>query len=62
MKGTFSNGKIIHYKKKINLTKLPLIQVIKDEYDIIPDLYLQEGHKYEFDLLNNKAIVKIKKK
>lgn len=58
MKGTFENGKIVYVKKKINWKKLPIVQKIKVEYDIIPDLGLQEGEKYEFELFNNKAIVK----
>lgn len=60
MKGIFKNGKMVHHKRKINWKKLPIIQVVKEEYDIIPDLGLQEGHKYEFELFNNKAFVKIK--
>lgn len=60
MKGIFNNGKMIHHRRKISLKKLPLVQIIREEYDIIPDLGLQEGHKYDFELFSNKAIVKLK--
>lgn len=57
MKGKYEGGRMRRYSMRL-VSSAPFVRRVSEEWDVLPDLGLVEGRVYDFDLVNNRAVVR----
>jgi len=57
MKGKYEGGRMRRNSMRL-VSSAPFVRRVSEEWDVLPDLGLVEGRVYDFDLVNNRAVVR----